>query len=60
MFVNNNLIDSRFLTLDGTAVGFFVGAELGEDEGVLVGTCFLYKENRSMIFIFVCKHSIMS
>ena len=44
MFVNNNLIDSMFLTLDGTAVGFFVGAELGEDEGVLVGICFCTKK----------------
>ena len=32
------------LTLDGTAVGFFVGAELGEDEGVLVGICFCKKK----------------
>ena len=32
------------LTLDGTAVGFFVGAELGEDEGVLVEICFCTKK----------------
>ena len=51
MYVYHRLFN---LTLDGTAVGFFVGAELGEDEGFLVGICFLYKENRSMIYLHLC------
>ena len=41
MYVYHRLFN---LTLDSTAVSFFVGAELGEDEGFLVGICFCTKK----------------